>query len=471
MNQNSRFCESSPLFESIPRMRSRRVRVIAPFTVASVLISILALAPGSLAASKFKTLYAFQGGTDGATPVGRLALDQAGNLYGATNAGGTNASYCTGEIQGCGTVFELQAGSGGSWQEMVLHRFQESGSSDGSAPDGDMIFDSAGNLYGSTISGGGATEQCSSGAGAGCGIVFELTPAQGEWTETVLYRFQINSGGAGPNGGLKFGKAGNLYGTAVAGDNCCGDIFGWGAGAAFELIPGSGEWTENVLYTFCSQSNCSDGNAPYAGLIWGAGGALYGTTAYGGSNSFPCQRLFGCGTVFQLAESGGQWKENVIYTFTGRDVGAQPSAALTADSAGNLYGTTSVNGPFGFGTVFKLTRGEHGRWNYAVLYGFRTGSFYGSFATRPVFDKTGNLYGTIWTKGYGNCEGLSCGLVYKLAPQPHGKWKYSVVYTFSGGTDGGFPGAELLLDDKGNLYGSTEIGGTAGYGVVFEITP
>lgn len=430
----------------------------------------LVLVPGSWAASQFKALYAFQGGTDGATPAGRLVLDGAGNLYGTTNAGGTSVNYCTGLVPGCGTVFELQAGSGGSWQEIVVHRFQENDSSDGSAPSGGMIFDGSGNLYGTTISGGGANEQCSSGAGLGCGIVFELSPAQGGWTETAAYRFQVNGGGAGPNGELIFDKAGNLYGTAVAAGNCCSDIFGWGAGVAFELIPGSSGWTENVLHSFCSQGECSDGNAPYAGLIWGAGDNLYGTTAYGGSNSFPCEGL-GCGTVFQLVKSGGQWKEKLIYTFAGRDDGAQPGAALAADSKGNLYGTTSVNGPFGFGTVFKLTRGGQGKWKYGVLYSFRTGSFYGSFATKPVLDKAGNLYGTTWTGGYGDCEGLSCGLVYKLAPGPHDKWKFTTVHKFSGGSDGGFPYSDLIFDDKGNLYGATEIGGAAGYGVVFEITP
>jgi len=459
MNEDSTFYEGSSPSELKVWGIIKRVRLVP--TVAPVLSVILALAPASWAASKFKTLYAFQGGTDGATPFGRLLFDQAGNLYGATNGGGTNANYCTGLINGCGTVFELKAGSDGSWQELVLHRFQENDSSDGSGPNGGMILDNAGNLYGTTSSGGGSNQQCSSGAGAGCGIVFELSPAQGEWTETVLYRFQNDGGGAGPDGDLLFDKAGNLYGTAAAGGNCCRAIFGWGAGVAFELTPGSRNWSESVLYTFCSQTNCSDGNAPYAGLIRGASGILYGTTAYGGSNSFPCEGL-GCGTVFQFVESGG-WKEKLLYTFTGRDDGAQPGAALTLDSHGNLYGTTSANGPFGFGTVFKLSRCEHGRWHYEVLYSFRTGTTYGSFATRPVFDKVGNLYGTIFTGGD--------GLVYKLAPSPHGKWKYSVVHTFSGGADGGFPGADLLRDDKGNLYGSAEIGGTAGYGVVFEITP
>ena len=158
---------------------------------------------GAWAASQYKVLYAFKSGNDGNYPSGALVFDSAGNLYGTTVMGGGNQQFCAGLANGCGTAFMLTHGSSGGWTESVLHQFQGNDSSDGASPNGALIFDSAGNLYGTTNSGGGEDEQCSSGAFAGCGTVFELTPQpSGSWTETVIYRFQINAGGAGPYAGL-----------------------------------------------------------------------------------------------------------------------------------------------------------------------------------------------------------------------------------------------------------------------------
>jgi uncharacterized repeat protein (TIGR03803 family) len=426
------------------------------------------------AAAKYKVLYAFKAGNDGNYPTGTLVLDAAGNLYGTTVSGGGNQQYCSGLTEGCGTVFMLAPGSNGKWKEKVLHRFQSNNeTSDGAAPNGSLIFDAAGNLYGTTLSGGGSSEQCSSGAFSGCGIVFELSPnPHGPWTESVLYRFQPNSaGGAGPNSGLVFDQAGNIYGTAAAGGNCCGLIFDWGAGVAFELTPGSGGWSEHVLHSFCARKNCSDGNAPYAGLFRAADGTLYGTTAYGGGDSFPCYNL-GCGTVFKMTENAkGAWDEQVLNDFIGRD-GIQPLNNLTADREGNLYGTTGIEGAFGDGTVFKLSPTKDGRWQFSVIYNFDidyAGS--GSFSTGVVFDDAGNLYGTVWGPERGVCAGGGCGLVYKLEPRPRGPWKYSVVYTFEGGQYGGDPTGTLIIDKKGTLYGTAGYGGASGYGVVYEVMP
>ena len=447
---------------ALPRWSRRTVHLLAVLLAFSV---VLTIAPRCWGASKFKVLYSFKGGTDGWLPGGTLTL-RAGKLYGSTVYGGNNQPACDG--YGCGTVFEL-TNAGGQWTENILYAFcPQSGCSDGANPNGSLVLDATGNLYGTTFDGGGGTQQCSMSTGAGCGVVFELAPQKnGSWNENVLYRFQTNSGGAGPQGGLVSDKAGKLYGTTAAAGNCCSDIYYWGAGVVFELLPGSSGWTENVLYSFCSQPNCSDGNAPYAGLMWGADGALYGTTAFGGTGFEVC--VGGCGTAFKLApQSKGSWKEDVPHAMRGRD-GVQPEAALVADRQGNLYGTTPLDGAFGYGTVFQLTY-RNGRWHYRVLYNFQTGSFYGSEATTPVLDKAGNIYGTIWTSGDGNCDGLSCGLVYKLTPGPGGEWKYSVVHSFSG-NDGGLPTADLIIDGKGNLYGGTEAGGPAGHGVIYEITP
>lgn len=435
----------------------------------AVVATLLFACSDGWAASQYKVLYAFKGGNDGNYPEGALVFDSSGNLYGTTIFGGVSKQSCSGYgFAGCGTVFMLTRGTGGGWTESVLHAFQAGDdNTDGAAPNGALIFDAAGDLYGTTSVGGGADEQCSSGAYTGCGIVFELAPASGgSWTETVLYRFQINAGGAGPYAGLVFDNAGNLYGTAAAAGNCCNPlIFGWGAGVVFQLTKSSGGWSEDVLHSFCSQTNCKDGNAPYSGLLRAPDGILYGTTAYGGSVSFPCYNL-GCGTVFKLDLN----RDEQAYPLNGMD-GVQPYNSLTADAKGNLYGTTTTDGAFGDGTVFKLSPTSDGRWKFTVLYNFHIGYVYsGSFSSGVVFDNAGNLYGTIWGPNSGNCGGGGCGLVYKLEPQPAGPWKYSEVYTFTGGQDGGEPDSTLIIDKDGNLYGTAAVGG-AGYGVVFEITP
>jgi uncharacterized repeat protein (TIGR03803 family) len=438
-----------------------------------VVVITLLVTLNAWAASKYKVLYAFKGGNDGNYPTGALVLDTAGNLYGTTIFGGGDQQYCSGLNPGCGTVFKLAPGSHGKWKETVIHRFQSGNdSSDGSAPNGALVFDAEGNLYGTTVSGGGSSQQCSSSTFSGCGIAFELSPkSSGGWKETVLYRFQINAGGAGPNGGLVFDSEGNLYGTAAAAANCCAPIFDWGAGVVFQLTPGSGGWNENVLHSFCGRKNCSDGNAPYAGLLRTTDGALYGTTAYGGADTFPCFNL-GCGTVFKVTEnSKGSWSEQVLNDFIGRD-GIQPSNALTADKKENLYGTTAVEGAFGDGTVFKLSPTKDGLWNFSVLYNFDISyAGAGSFSTGVVIDDAGNLYGTVWGPESGNCAGGGCGLVYKLEPRAKGPWKYSVVYSFQGGQDGGDPTGTLVIDKNGNLYGTAGFGGADGDGVVYQITP
>jgi uncharacterized repeat protein (TIGR03803 family) len=449
-----------------------RLRASAFFKLILVMAMVMVASLAS-AASRYKVLYAFKGGNDGNYPAGALALDTAGNVYGTTIFGGGGQQNCSGlEQPGCGTVFMLAHGSNGKWKENVLHRFQSHSSSDGSSPNGALIFDASGNLYGTTSTGGGSPDQCSSEAFSGCGIVFELSPKSGGgWKESVLYSFQINAGGAGPYGGLVFDPAGNLYGTAAAAGNCCDPIFGWGAGVVFQLTHGSSGWSENVLHSFCAQKNCSDGNAPYSGLTRAPDGTLYGTTSYGGGDSFPCFNL-GCGTVFKIKEnSKGKWSEQVLHDFIGRD-GNQPYNNLIADKDGNLYGTTPVEGAFGDGTVFKLSPTKDGRWNFSVIYNFDisyAGS--GSFSTGVVFDNAGNLYGTVWGPESGNCAGGGCGLVYKLEPRPKGPWKYSVLYSFQGGEDGGDPSGSLIIDKNGNLYGTASFGGAGGDGVVFEITP
>ena len=219
----------------------------------------------------------------------------------------------------------------------MLYSFINNGT-DGIVPDGGVIFDGAGNLYGTTFSGGTHSE----------GTVYELTPAGGGgWTEKVLHSFDQNgTDGAFPAAALIFDTAGNLYGTTAGGGT-------YSKGTVFELTPvGGGTWTEKVLYSF---GNGTDGFSPYSGLVFDAAGNLYGTAYYGGTYSR--------GTVFELSPgAGGTWTEKVLHSFGNGTDASQPFSGLTFDTAGNLYGTTEVGGAHTAGTVYELTPAGGGTW-------------------------------------------------------------------------------------------------------------
>jgi len=293
-----------------------------------------------------KVLYSFGANpTDGITPLGSLIFDAKGNLYGTTEAGGAYDTTFGGASNGYGTVFELTPATGSAWTEKVLYSFRYLSQTDGYYPVAGVIFDTKGNLYGTTSDGGAGQDL------EGGGTVFELTPTTGgSWTEKVLYSF----GGGSPSGykiegGVIFDTAGNLYGTANAG----GNAFGLD-GTLFKLTPtAGGTWTETVLHSFGAYE--TDGINPTAGLIFDGSGNLYGTTSGGGANTF--------GTVFKLTtETGGSWTETVLHSFnfTSTD-GASPYAGLVLDTSGNLYGTTAYGGANGSsdsgttgGTVFEI---------------------------------------------------------------------------------------------------------------------
>jgi uncharacterized repeat protein (TIGR03803 family) len=280
-----------------------------------------------------KVLHSFNS-RDGLAPWGAgVILDAAGNLYGTTIYGGSGTCFNEPDV-GCGTVFELTPKAGGGWSEKVLYSFKNN-SKDGNYPQASLIFDAAGNLYGTTV-GGGATNY---------GTVFELMPTEsGTWTEKVLYGFNSSHGGGGPYSSLIFDSSGNLYGTITGSGNCNS---GNGCGSVFELVrKAGGAWTGKVLHKF----NGADGDNPHADLILNASGSLYGTTQEGGSGT--CNG--GCGTVFQLThKAGGAWTEKVLHNFNGSE-GYAPNG-LILGASGNLYGTTFLGGAHRNGTVFKLT--------------------------------------------------------------------------------------------------------------------
>jgi uncharacterized repeat protein (TIGR03803 family) len=323
---------------------------------------------------------------------------------------------------------------------------------DAAQPFASLIADKAGNLYGTTVAGG------TSNAGA----VFKISPPGTAWTESVLYSFAGGTDGASPWAGLIFDKAGNLYGTTAAGgsSNCTG-----GCGTVFELSPPAvqgGAWTETVLYRFAGGT---DGSSPWASLIFDAKGNLYGTTGYGGGKT-------NGGTAFELAPpatQGGAWTETVLHKFGNGDDGANPLSNLTFGLNGAIYGTTySGVGTAQSGMVFKLkppaTQG--GPWTEGVVYRFKGGADGQGPGSALIIDKKGNLYGTAAGGGQD-----SAGVVYEVSPPTGGSWTETVLYSFTNGADGGSPTSTLLADKAGNFYGTAWNGGAKNHGAVFELSP
>jgi uncharacterized repeat protein (TIGR03803 family) len=395
------------------------IRAVAVSAIALLLL------PSAWAEPKFKVLASVPGGL-----WTGLTLDAKGNLYGVTSGGGAN---------GVGSVFELSRSSKGKWSVTTLHSFE---GTDGSSPNGNLIFDAGGNLYG-TANDGGLYDR---------GTVFELAPGSGGWTFAVIYNFCSEldcPDGAEPDDGLTLDKAGNLYGTAGGGPDCCG--------VAYELSPGFGGWSETVLYDFGSKPY--DATASYAPLVFGKTGDLYGTSYSGGK--------YHGGTVFMLAHHADGWSERVLYSFCRKGGylckdGAGPEGRLAFDAAGNLYSTTDGGGPYRAGALFKLTPARDRNWKEAILYGFGDPEKGVAPASGIVRGSGGVLYGTTALGGSGGCDS-GCGVVYKLAPKANGKWTYTVLHKFDG-TDGGLPDGGVILDKRGNLYGTA-------YSTVFEVTP
>ena len=431
---------------------------------------VLAVLLGAAWAQTETVLYNFcaHGGdkcSDGSAPIGALIFDQAGNLYGTTSFGGAH---------GRGVAFKVTP----KGEETVLYSFCTlNDCADGSFPQPGLIFDQQGNLYGTTLEGGTHNKNL---CRKGCGVVFRLSPEGGE---TVLYSFCAHDNfcpdGLSPDG-LAIDQKGTLYGTTYGGgvhNN------GWcyeGCGLVFKL---SSEGKETILYRFCAHNhNCVDGLNPN-GLTFDSEGNLYGTTMLGGVHELCALGSVGCGVVFKLTPQG---KETVLYSFCalggGNCTDGQfPNSGLAFDQKGNIYGTTEFGGESGTGTVFKLTPTgkETVLHSFCALNDCSDGQ---APSVGLVIDQKGNLYGTTYYGGayYGECDvgGSGCGVVFKVAP----KGEETVLYSFCAQdscTDGAQPQAGLVIDQKGDLYGTTVVGGAydkcsyygPGCGVVFKLTP
>jgi uncharacterized repeat protein (TIGR03803 family) len=441
-----------------------------------ILAVALSFATPASAEWKEKVLYSFQGGTnDGSVPAGGVVFDKQGNLYGATTGGGS--ASCAPIGSECGTVFQLSPDGNGRWTKTIIYRFQGEGSQDGSVPTSGLIIDGVGNLYGVTAYGG--TGDCFLlGVKAGCGTVYEISPPQqkgGAWTRTILYSFPTSKQGYFPNGDLVFDSAGNLYGATAFGGTkgtTCDSFYGGQCGVVFELSPPKqkgGKWTERVLHNFAGGT---DGANPNGGLMVDLKGNVYGTSVTGGSESGECSSG-GCGTVFELTPSQKQsqtWRQKLLHVFKDGTDGMRPSAGLTSDSKGRLYGTT-----FSGGTIFRLTPPPRGLipWQMTVLYTFNGCESGCDPEGRLVFGSGGRLYGTTYSAQ------SFAGTVYRLTPGIHGRgaWTLSVLYGFTGPPDGAQPTAGLVFDKAGRLFGTTIHGGSSsncsfhGCGIVFQTNP
>jgi uncharacterized repeat protein (TIGR03803 family) len=393
------------------------------------LLAAAALAAAADAKAKESVLYSFSGGNDGGNAATAIARDASGNLFGSTVVGGTST---------CGTVFELSPPTSGPWHETVLHNF--GCFADGKSPHGGVSFDPSGTLIGTTVA-GGSGGFCAS---DGCGVVYRQAPSG----QTVLYNFTGQNDGGGPGGGVVFDKAGDMFGTTpddgqfaegtvyelVRGGSTYtlktihaftggkdggvgslgsllidanGNLFGvteiGGAnsgGTVFEMSQSGKKWKFKVLYTF--KGGSADGSGAYGGLVADAQGRLYGTTYYGGAQ--------GLGTVFVLTPNKhGNYNERVLHNFTGGSDGSFTTSTLAFGRNGNLYGTTSSGGSScDCGVIYEISPKSGKERVLHVFGGTNDGAFayYGMTA-----DANGNFYGATVEGG-----ALGQGAVYEFFP-------------------------------------------------------
>ena len=424
---------------SAPARGARRMmKRSSACAVALALLLCLAAASLPANAQSYSVMYSFADKKIGRGP-GPL-LDVNGTFYGTTTTGGL----------GHGTIYSLSS----SGVEKTLYYFPTAAS--GESPMGALIRDRAGNLYGVTEYGGDKT--CSNPlAQFGCGIIFRLNT---HGYVTVLHQFTSGNDGAIPLAGLVADTAGNLYGTTYVGGNGCS--LNGGCGTVYKMTPSG---TVTILHAF---TGGTDGSIPgYGTLIIDAQGNLYGTTKQGGNLSCKGGNHQGCGVIFKIDPSGN---ETVLYAFSGEQDGNSMSYGVTADPAGNLYGTTLEGGDLncdlsghGCGTIFKLsTSGK-----LTVLYTFQSYTQNLGGASNVVLDAAGNLYGTTMFGGSGQN-----GTIFELSTQG----MYSELYSFgSDFTQGAFPMFAPLMDKSGVLYGATEQGGSfgcsLGCGVLYKLEP
>jgi uncharacterized repeat protein (TIGR03803 family) len=371
-----------------------------------------------------------------------------------------NAAWATAIVL-VASIFWLPPAQAQTFQ--VIHSFNAGG--DGARPLAGVTLDAEGNLYGTAEYGALTSPMCYSG---GCGTVYQMKHSGSGWILTPLYSFH-GYDGANPLARVMFGANGTLYGTTESGGhgNCA--FLGSGCGIIFNLKPPATvcktavcPWTATVLYEF---TGLTDGGEPGTGdLNFDQSGNVYGTTVYGGYTGDSCPASSqGCGVVFELTRSGGSWSESVLHQFFGAGDGEYPEAGAIFDNAGNLYGSASRGGNIQWdGSTYELMPSGSG-WEETTLYAFPIQGPDGNVvAGGLIFDRQGNLYGS--TEVGGSHFG---GTVFELSPS-NGNWTPTVLWNFSG--NGGSL-ASLTMDALGNLYGTTYADGSSQKGNVFKLSP
>ncbi len=412
-----------------PRFGSTRLAAAITFVVLTLAVLALLLLFALPARGQTETvLYSFTGGSDGGDPTSNLAFDAAGNLYGTTYSGG---------LWGDGTVFELSPNGDGGWNETVLYSF--TGGSDGANPTYSYVmFDGAGNLYGTAYNSGAN----------GYGVVFELSPVGGSWTETVLYSFTGSADGANPVNGLIMDGAGNLYGKTYSGGKNS-------SGTVFELSPFGGDWTIQVITPIDPyEENC-------AGLSMDSAGNIYTTESE---------------SVFEMSPDGeGGWRVTGLHTFRGgaKD-GLDAESTPVLDPWGDIYGTTVYGGAENHGTIYMLVylkgKKKSEQRTFIVRHSFLGGKKDGFYPWGGVVYFGNEYYEYLYGTALGGEDGD--GVVFGLNWIGLDHWKYMKPLPWSfNGADGRTPFSGLIPDGAGNLYGTTSAGGSNGAGVVFELTP
>lgn len=444
-----------PSFSGAAAARAGRAGIFAALGIAAAVPTQLAAAP------VFTTLYTFQGGTDGGNPYTETLVPAPdGSLYGSTRVGTT----------GLAAVFQLSPPSNGGtpWNYTLLQNF--SGDQNGGRPTG-LLAGPNGSLFGETIQGGNTA------CGAGCGLVFQLTPpakGQTSWSETILYAFS-GTDGAYPRDGLVQDGQGNLYGTTISSGTSASCN---GCGTVFELSPpakGPTAWSLTTLYTF------KHADFPGGKLLPDQSGGFYGITWGGGKHGPTCNAEYGgCGTVYHLAPSrkgASTWKRTTLHEFTGHAEGQTPYTALTLDKSGDVLGMAMDGGrrahcnapPFGCGTVFMLTppAGGQGDWTFSLPWKF-TGKQDGN---QPLAAGLVPFKGNYITTTAGNATG-DFGTIDMFTPGAPGQpWKERSLFEFTNDANGADP-ESFLLENGGVFYGMTlGVAGPAPYGTVFSIKP
>jgi uncharacterized repeat protein (TIGR03803 family) len=401
------------------------------------LCTLMMLSARASVAGTATVVYSFEGEEDGEYPATELVFDGAGNLYGTTTQGGDfNA----------GTVFELSP-SGGAWTKTVLYSF--TGFADGLNPYGGVAIDAQGNLYGSTTA-GGVGGLC---AEDGCGVVFKLTRNGGAYTHSVLHDFTGGNDGWGVGGQPALDAAGNVYGTTPNGGAN-------GIGVVYRLSPrAGGTYAFRVIHAFTGGDDGGTGSLGRL-LVDRNGRNLYGIATVGGAH--------GAGTAYRMRRLPNErWTFQTLYAFQGAPDAGFPYGGLSADAAGNLYGTTYYDGANGYGTVYQLSR-NGGVWTERVLHSFRGGIDGNNPSTNLVFDARGNLYGTTAEGGSPGCD---CGTIFRLTHDANDDWTHRVAYRFTGVPDGAYSYYSLVPDRAGSYYGATVHGGADNDGAIYHFTP